>query len=89
MTAEDSRSQWENVCSAKRKLADHLADELGRPDADATNTVRREQITTGERPAKQFTHNDQRGVVVCHESGTTWRMADFYRGRLDRVKGAA
>jgi peptide chain release factor 1 len=87
ITAEDSRSQWSNITSAKRKLAEALEAEVGRKERSRTNNARRDQISTGERAAKQFTHNEQRGLVVCHETGATWRWSDFYRGRLERGEG--
>jgi peptide chain release factor 1 len=88
VTAEDSRSQWSNIASAKRKLAEALEAAVTRQARNRTNGARRDQISTGERAAKQFTHNAQRGFVVCHESGASWHWADFYRGRLDRARGA-
>jgi peptide chain release factor 1 len=89
VTAEDSRSQWTNIASAKRKLAEALDADVVRTERGRTNDLRRGQISTGERAAKQFTHNEQRGFVVCHESGAMWRWSDFYRGRLERARGAA
>jgi peptide chain release factor 1 len=89
VTAEDSRSQWANNTAAKRKLAKALHGAAEGRAKERTNEARRGQISTGERAAKQFTHNEQRGFVVCHETGTTWRWTDFYRGKLDRYKGAA
>ena len=89
VTAEDSRSQWTNIASAKRKLAEALDAEVTRTVRSGTNELRRGQISTGERAAKQFTHNEQRGFVVRHETGATWRWSDFYRGRLERASGAA
>jgi peptide chain release factor 1 len=89
ITAEDSRSQWRNITSAKRKLAEALEAEVGRKERSRINDARRGQISTGERAAKQFTHNEQRGFVMCHETGAMWRWSDFYRGRLERARGAA
>jgi peptide chain release factor 1 len=89
VTAEDSRSQWANITAAKRKLAGVLHGAAEGRAKERTNDARRGQISTGERAAKQFTHNEQRGLVVCHETGTTWRWTDFYRGKLDRYQGAA
>jgi peptide chain release factor 1 len=87
--AEDSRSQRQNTESAKRKLQCLLAERASNQAATAVGQERRRQISTAERPAKQFTHNrDQRGQVVCHETGTVWRWSDFYRGRLDRGHAA-
>ena len=49
---------------------------------------RNRQIASGERPVKQFTHNQQRSVVESHGTGELWRLSDFYRGRLDRHDAA-
>jgi peptide chain release factor 1 len=89
VTAEDSRSQWSNITASKRKLVEALNAEAEGQQRARTNETRRGQISTGERAAKQFTHNEQRGFVLCHETGATWRWSDFYRGTLDRQKGAA
>ena len=89
VTAEDSRSQWNNIAWAKRKLAETLDADVARTVRSRTNELRRGQISTGQRAAKQFTHNEQRGFVVCHQTGATWRWSDFYRGRLERARGAA
>jgi peptide chain release factor 1 len=89
VTSEDSRSQWTNIVAAKRKLAEALDRAAKRQAVGRMNAARRRQISTAERAAKQFTHNDQRGFVLCHETGATWRWSDFYRGRLNRARGVA
>jgi hypothetical protein len=46
---------------------------------------RNRQIASGERPVKQFTHNEQRSEVFADQTSEAWRWSDFYRGRLDRL----
>jgi peptide chain release factor 1 len=89
VTAEDSRSQWTNIVAAKRKLAEALDAAAVRQAGNRINAARRRQISTGGRAAEQFTHNDQRGFVLCHETRATGQWSDFYRGRLHRARGAA
>ncbi|HET9733014.1 MAG TPA: hypothetical protein VFP54_10105 [Acidimicrobiales bacterium] len=50
--------------------------------------MRNSQIASGERPLKQFTHNEQRATVTAQELGVTRRWSDFYRGRLDLREAA-
>jgi peptide chain release factor 1 len=86
VNAEDSRSQWQNLTSAKEKLVRALT---AAAEAEADSRIggdRRFQIASVERSAKSFTHNDQRSEVLCHETGAVWRLQDWRRGRLERHK---
>jgi protein subunit release factor A len=47
------------------------------------NEHRRGQISTGQRSAKGWTWNTQRGEVVDHTSGHRYRLSEFLRGNLD------
>jgi len=89
VTVERGRSQWQNLQRARQILIRRLTEREQRA-ADATRSdERRSQVSSGERPVKQFTHNAQRSVVISHETGRAWRWADFYRGRLDADSEAA
>lgn len=77
----DSRSQHENKLSARTELERRLAVRADRRQAQATNEKRVAQVKA-VRAAKTFTWNNQCGTVVDHESGRTWRMKDFVRGKI-------
>jgi peptide chain release factor 1 len=84
VSSEDSRSQWQNLQSAKAKLAEALR---SASDSEQTNVVseqRNAQIRSCERPAKTFTHRETgpHASVLCHETGQRWRLDDFRRGRI-------
>jgi peptide chain release factor 1 len=83
VVVERGRSQWQNLQQARTVLAQRLLDSAQQEASDQVSADRNRQIASGERPVKQFTHNEQRSEVVAHETGETWRWSDFYRGRLD------
>jgi len=85
---ERGRSQWQNLQEARATLAQRLLVAAQRKTSETLSADRKRQIASGERPVKQFTHNEQRSIVVAHETGETWRWSDFYRGRLDRRDAA-
>ncbi len=84
VVVEHGRSQWQNLKAAKEELFRRLSERADRQEAHDLAEVRNSQIASGERPLKQFTHNEQRATVTAHEFGVIWRWTDFYRGRLDR-----
>jgi protein subunit release factor A len=85
---EHGRSQWHNLQQAKMVLAQRLQDAARQVDSDKVRSDRNRQIASGERPMKQFTHNQQRSVVESHQTGEIWRWSDFYRGRIDHGDAA-
>jgi protein subunit release factor A len=85
---EHGRSQWQNLRQAKVVLAQRLQKAARRADSDKILHDRNRQIASGERPVKQFTHNEQRSVVESHQTGEVWRWSDFYRGRIGRGEAA-
>jgi peptide chain release factor 1 len=85
---EHGRSQWQNLRQAKVVLAQRLQKAARRADSDKVLNDRNRQISSGERPVKQFTHNEQRSVVESHQTGEVWRWSDFYRGRIGRGEAA-
>jgi protein subunit release factor A len=88
VVVEHGRSQWQNLRQAKVVLAQRLQKAARRADSDKVLTDRNRQIASGERPVKQFTHNEQRSVVESHQTGEVWRWSDFYRGRIGRGEAA-
>jgi peptide chain release factor 1 len=88
VVVERGRSQWQNLKAAKAELLRRLIERADRQRTDDVGGVRNSQIASGERPLKQFTHNEQRATVTAHELGLAWRSSDFYRGRLDRLDAA-
>lgn len=88
VAVEHGRSQWQNLKAAKETLLRRLSDRADRQESHEVAAVRNSQIASGERPLKQFTHNEQRATVTAHEYGVIWRWSDFYRGRLDRRDAA-
>lgn len=85
VTAEDSRSQRTNLQSAKTKLESLLTERHRQETKQQVILERNGQISSAERPAKGWTHNAQRGEVVCHKTGHHWSWPDFYEGRIDRA----
>lgn len=81
VTAERERSQWQNLQVAKAELRRRLEEFVESGRAREVSEERRRQILSGERPAKQWTHNTQRAEVVCHATGERWRWSDFYSGK--------
>lgn len=88
VVVERGRSQWQNLQEARTILAQRLLESAQREQLDTRSADRNRQIASGERPVKQFTHNEQRSLVESHETGETWRWSDFYRGRIDRRDAA-
>ncbi|MHB8318058.1 MAG: peptide chain release factor-like protein [Acidimicrobiales bacterium] len=82
VTSERERSQWQNLQTAKAELLRRLAHDERRRLKETVQFERNEQITSGERPAKQWTHNAQRKVVFSHETGLHLRWSDFYSGKI-------
>ncbi len=83
VVVEHGRSQWQNLQNARAELTRRLSDLARAERVEAQSTDRNRQIASGERPLKQYTHNEQRATVTAHELGVAWRWGDFYRGRLD------
>ena len=84
VSAEDSRSQHQNLVAATAKLAGELQAAAERRDRTVRARRRAEQIASAERPAKSFTHRQigAHAQVVCHETGQRWRLADFAGGKI-------
>jgi protein subunit release factor A len=83
VTVERGRSQLQNLREAKSVLTQRLTEAERRRMAGREADDRRRQISSGERPVKQFTHNTQRQQVVGHATNTIWKMDDFYRGQIE------
>lgn len=83
VVVERGRSQHQNLEQARAELTRRLEDEVRTSDTTRRNDLRGAQIQTGQRSSKQWTWNDQRGEVLCHESGERWRIRDFLRGKFD------
>jgi peptide chain release factor 1 len=77
----EGRSQTENRRKARSELARRLDRRAEADTLRIRNAQRREQITSGERPVKQFTHNTQRNEVVDHETGRKWTLDRWMKGR--------
>jgi peptide chain release factor 1 len=88
VVVEHGRSQWQNLQEARAVLAERLEKMARRKDSADVLSERNRQIASGERPVKQFTHNEQRSVVESHGTGEVWRLADFYRGRIESSDAA-
>jgi len=77
----DGRSQWQNRQEARRVLSERIAEHLEGMAEVEHNDQRRTQINP-ERSAKSFTHNTQRNEVVDHNTGRSWRLGDFRKGKF-------
>ena len=82
VVATASRSQRQNIEAAFAELRRRLESRARRAADVDRNHQRRSQIASGERPTKQWTWNDQRGVVIDHSTGARYQMAAFRHGRL-------
>jgi peptide chain release factor 1 len=82
IVATASRSQRQNIQAAFLELQRRLAAAADRAARSDRNRRRRSQITSGERPTKQWTWNDQRGEVIDHATGRRYPISAFLHGRL-------
>lgn len=78
----EGRSQWNNRQRAWQELERRLKRRARGESASQQNDTRRRQITTQERSAKTFTHNEQRSEVKDHQTGRKWSIDQFQRGRF-------
>jgi peptide chain release factor 1 len=88
VVVEHGRSQWQNLQEARAVLTERLEERARQKDSANVLSERNRQIASGERPVKQFTHNEQRSVVESHGTGEVWRLSDFYRGRIESSDAA-
>ena len=79
---QEGRKQWSNRQKAREELERRLVDHNRSLAQEARNEERVSQVSSGERPVKQFTHNAQRNEVTDHGSGRKWRMDRFMKGRV-------
>jgi len=84
--AQDSRSQYQNLEAARRRLMQRLVRDGLEQHTEQRQALRGAQVGTAERPTKTFTHREtgDRASVIDHHTGRRWRLDDFRRGRLDR-----
>lgn len=83
---ERGRSQPQNLETALSELRRRLVDQHATSVTEATNRGRTSQISTGERPVKQWTWNSQRNEVLNHATGRKYRMASCLRGDFSDVE---
>jgi peptide chain release factor 1 len=83
IVVERGRSQTQNIETARAELLRRLREGARSSSAIERNETRSRQISTGKRPTKQWTWNQQRDEVLHHESGNRFRMTTFLRGELD------
>lgn len=76
----DMRSQWDSRRQARTELTRRLQQTESEQARAVVNRSRADQVASG-RAAKQFTHNEQRGTVVDHESGRVWQLRRWGQGR--------
>lgn len=82
ITRETGRSQDANLQDALAELRQRLRAARKEHFRRGQEKQRAEQVHA-QRAAKRFTHNQQRGEVLDHATGTRWRARDFTRGKLD------
>lgn len=87
VTAERERSQWQNLQAAKAELRSRIEERERGLLVQTVGDERKRQIQTGERPAKDWTHNAQRGEVLSHASGQRFGWCDFYAGKISPRRG--
>lgn len=76
-----TRSQHENRVRALAELERRLREAADTRSAAKLNERRAAQAIA-ERATRVFTWNTQRGTVVDHVGGRSWRLKDFARGRI-------
>jgi peptide chain release factor 1 len=81
VSCEDERSQWLNKQKAHAELR-RLTEVARQAGAHRQQDDRVRQISSGERPAKTFTWNEQRDELLDHSGGRRWRMSAALKGRL-------
>jgi protein subunit release factor A len=77
VVVERGRSQSQNLTQARAELLARLGARADDATNKRSNATRKGQISTGERPVKQWTWNEQRNEVLHHDSGQRWRMDEF------------
>lgn len=83
VVVERGRNQGRNVETARAELLRRLSSKHQSESSSKVNRARTRQISTGERPMKQWTWNAQRDEVLDHRTGRRYQMASFMRGELD------
>lgn len=81
VTCADERHQHQNRRKAIAELRRRLTDQAVDAAASERNAARTDQISTGERPARTWQWNHQRGIATHEPSGRRWRIEDLRRGR--------
>lgn len=83
ITVERGRSQAQNIALAKAELTRRLSRAHASSALASVSKTRRSQITSGERPTKQWTWNQQRDEVIHHDSLARYQMSAMLKGQLD------
>jgi len=76
-----TRSQYENRQRAEAELSRRITESKNAASAKRLNDHRASQAIA-ERSSRVFTWNVQRGTVVDHATGRSWRLKDFARGKI-------
>lgn len=79
---EHGRSQWQNRQWARDEMRQRLQALSEQQAQRHQNSARMSQISSGERPVKSWTWNDQRDEVLDHSTGARYSMRSFLAGRL-------
>lgn len=81
VTRTSGRSQSTNLADARADLEGRLQEAARQRQSGTRSGARRGQIAAADRPAKSFTHNQQRDEVRCHDTGARWSLRAFGQGR--------
>lgn len=77
---ESGRSQYQNKESALELLRAKLWEQQRKSLTDERANNRKEQVGSGMRGDKRRTVAHQRGEVIDHVSGKTWKLKNYLRG---------
>jgi len=89
VTCQDEKSQHKNKAKAMRVLRARLKERIEDEHAERVSSMRRSQISTGDRSAKIRTYNFPQNRVTDHRIGLTiHNLEAIMEGKLDELTAA-
>ncbi|MCX6353392.1 MAG: peptide chain release factor 1 [Candidatus Aureabacteria bacterium] len=89
VTCQDEKSQHKNKVKALRVLRARLKERMEEEQAEKVSSLRRSQVSTGDRSAKIRTYNFPQNRVTDHRIGlTVYNLESVIEGNLDEFTAA-